>query len=214
MTNDHLRPLIRSLKVRFDNSISENSSFCKPWFLHLPAFIVENLPRLCRLEIISLGDFDESQVDTQDFFSTLQRITTIKSLTLNHCCIPYHALNGFVTSLSGLETLHCHDHWLDGNEAFDLHTIPPIPKEQIPSLKIFYYHNDRAMGPTTRAFIKWLSPVSTLKTVGLHIDEEKSLRTAGKFLCRLGENLEHLELRFLDEVGDWGWDNGCPEHRM
>ncbi|KAJ3488063.1 hypothetical protein NLI96_g3110 [Meripilus lineatus] len=207
--NDRIRSSVRNLIVDFSVKDRPNASLCQPWFAHLPVFIRQNLPRLHSLQIIALGIFD--QLDTPQFFPDLRSCTSVKCLTLRRCCIPYRALNGFVSNLVRLESLHVHDHWLDGEVDFNLSRIPPLSAKAIPPLKAFYYHNDRYSGPTTDAFVKWLFPVRDLTKLGLHVDREECLPGLGEFLRSLGKSLESLELRFLNRYDDWGRKEARPE---
>lgn len=171
---------------------------CDPWIYSLPRMLHTRLPSLRALDFYGLGDFTLYRINK--FFSQLSLFSTVKSLTIRHCCILYEALNLFVSSLPNLEHLHIHDFWLDSHsdtETFNLSAIPPCPKPPL-ALKSFRFHSDDGTGPFTHAFTTWIASARSLRSCGIHITQEESLPSVGNLLKSLGDSLEHLELRFLD----------------
>lgn len=202
-----LGSLIRVVRAWFVIEGHPFTSFYEPWFSQLPIVLHNNLPRVHTLEIRGLGEFGE--LPAGNFFSELSYVASIEHLSLVHCCLRHQQLNDFITSLPNLKSLHVHNHWLATRpfnwSEFDPHNIP-LPSH-FPPLTTFNYHNDNASGPTSLAFLHWLSPIRTLRSVGIHIDsgDAGSILEISEFLANLGGSLEHLELRFLDKVPKLSW---------
>ena len=202
--------LVREIRVSFLTSGRERGSSCEPWIYDLPRLLFKKLPSVQSLEIVGLGlpgdDF------CPDFYQALQRLTSIKRLSLIYCCLLYDVLNSIIISFPNLEDLHIHGQWLaarlHGDDDFDLDRIPPLPR--IPALKTFYYHNDDTSGPSTHAFLNWIKPIHSLRSIGIHVDSDAQLKQVAAFLRERGPHLEHLEIRFLSCADYWEWDNDSP----
>ncbi len=201
-TDPSIQPLVREIRISFLETARERGSSYQPWLTDLPQLLYRKLRYVRSLEIVGLG---LPQDDFPPFFyQELRQAASIKRLSLVYCCILYEVLNNLVSNLQSLEELHIHGQWLasrvDGPDDFNLERIPPPLR--MPALKSFYYHNDDSSGPSVHAFLEWIKPVHTLKSVGFHIDETSSLKAVAEFLQRRGNTLENVELRFLD-MEDW-----------
>lgn len=203
-SDSSIGPLVWCLKIEVSPPTRWS---CDQWVYDFPRMLNTRLPSLRTIDIHGLGNFTEYRC--HGFFSHLSLFSTVKSFKISHCCILYHALNLFVSSLTNLEHLHIHDFWLDSQsetEPFDLSTIPQCPKLPT-SLKSFRFHSEDGTGPSAHAFATWISPVRTLRSCGIHIYREQCLVAVGELLRTLGDSLEHLELRFLDFLG-WSQERG------
>lgn len=204
-------PLVQELRLRFLISDRERGNSYESWICDVPRLLLTRLPYVHSLEIIGLGLPNDDFPPT--FYEELQQLVYIKRLSLVYCCTLYDVLNGFVSNLPNLTELHIHGQWLatrlSGQDDFDLDRIP-LPRN-IPKLKTFYYHNDDASGPSTLAFLEWIRPIKTLKSVGIHIDRDIALKDVAQFFRERGDSLEQVEIRFLDRSDYWEWDEAHPE---
>lgn len=202
-----IHPLVRQIRISFLESDRERGSSCQPWMYDFPRLLYQKLPCVGSLEIVGLGLPEDDFPPI--FYQQLRQATSIKRLSLVYSCILYEVLNSLVSSLQNLEELHIHGQWLAsriiGPDDFNLDRIPsPL---RMPPLKSFYYHNDDASGPSVHAFLNWVAPIRTLRSVGIHVDEVSSLKAVAEFIQQRGSTLENIELRFLDSV-DSGWESG------
>lgn len=195
-SNPEIYPLIKVVKARLLQNFGDRGISCRPWFNDLPNFIHRRLPNAHTFEVIGLGYFHGKASET--FFTDLSLITSLRRLSLIRCCISNEVLNGFVTSISGLEDVHIHNQWMDGvhtTHQFDLSHIPSPPL--MPALKGFSYHNDDNTGPNSMAFLEWVGPVNSLTSLRIVLNRKGSFRRVGQLLCQSRSSLQHLELNFL-----------------
>ena len=200
-----IRDLVLTVQVRFDTH-DPYASTHEPWFFDVPKFIHQQLPKVSTISFHALGEIYAEPLDA--FCADLTLLTTVRSISFLRCCIPYRVVNGMVCSLPCLEDLHIHNQWLaNGDGPFDLEIIP-APTCLPPRLKTFLYHNTRISGPTTSAFMNWIMPMKTLTAIGIHIDRVDAVPIVGRVLAGLGDSLEFLELRIIDDPWGSRWSSG------
>ena len=202
--------LIKAIHVRFPVHTNARG-MARGWVENLPKALHKKIPNVHTLELNGLGGFYPSF--THDFFDCLPLWRSLKRLEIIRCCLQHSVLNTLLDSLPTLEVFHVHNHWVDASgsppEPFNFDVIPPM--KSTPSLTEFSYHNDDGSGPPTHTFLGWLSNVRTLKIVRIHVTAARSLPEVGHFLRNLGRSLEHLELRFLDTISPWSWEDGSGD---
>lgn len=202
--------LVKAVRVRFQiqgvwAAVSEAALWPKSCLEQIIQLLNERLPNVQHLVVVGMEE--ALMKPTDRLYAELTRATSIRWLSLVRCCIPYTVMNGIVSNIPNLKHLHIHNQWLASceGEEFDLDKISPLTP--FPDLKSFYYHNDRASGPTTDAFLTWSWPAQNLTAIGIHVDRLAVVPRVGKFLRELGGSLESLQINRIDPLSNWRWDS-------